>query len=83
MALYRSLEQPSPRGLRFRRTVASSAAATPAAGAVAHPELKVDNPRRFSDKPKSGRIPVIRATPGYFSRFERAKSATAAPMGAL
>jgi ribosomal protein S30 len=83
MAPDRSLKQPSPRGFRLSAPAASSAAATAAAGAVAHQELKVDNPRRFSDKPKSGRIPVIRATPGYFSRFERAKSATAAPMGAL
>jgi hypothetical protein len=46
-------------------------------------ELKVDIPPGLPDKPKSGRIPVIRATPGYFSRSERAKSAIAAPMGAF
>jgi hypothetical protein len=83
MAPHRTLKQTSPRGFRLRETSASSAAATPAARTVVHPELKVDIPPGFPDKPKSGRIPVIRATPGYFSRSERAKSATAAPMGAF
>ena len=37
--------------------------------------LKVDIPAGLPDKANSGRIPVIRATPGYFSLYERAKSA--------
>ncbi|MGO9869478.1 MAG: hypothetical protein ACLPJY_17680, partial [Rhodomicrobium sp.] len=37
--------------------------------------MKVDIPAGLPDKTGSGSIPVIRATPGFFSGYVRAKSA--------